>query len=319
MKGLFSINRKEKKKKELLSKNKGGALITTIKGYTNNPELREKEVIPGTFDVIFKAVLTEEKEVLAEIIEIVIGIPKEDVIKNGVIINSEYVRENINEKDKKSDLLISIGDNVINLEMDRRYYSGSSKKNNKYIHKIVNYYNPKNTIQICFTSYKEGEELKGEKKTIRKYMFQDSDGNIEDYGLEKYKIDLEYIENKYYNNDKLTRGEKIFLMFKESKREILKKISNGDEILDKISKRLDKVSEDEALSLLYDEKEREEEKRRAELEYAEEHGLNKGISEGENKKSIEIAKRMLDKNLDIKEISEITGLSIEEIKKLIKN
>ena len=319
MKGLFSINRKEKKKKELLSKNKGGALITTIKGYTNNPELREKEVIPGTFDVIFKAVLTEEKEVLAEIIEIVIGIPKEDVIKNGVIINSEYVRENINEKDKKSDLLISIGDNVINLEMDRRYYSGSNKKNNKYIHKIVNHYNPKNTVQICFTSYKEGEELKGGKKSIRKYMFQDSDGNVEDYGLEKYKIDLEYIENKYYNNDELTRREKIFLMFKESNREILKEISKGDKIMDKIYKRLDKLSEDEALSLLYDEKEREEEKRRAELEYAEEHGLNKGISEGENKKSIEIAKRMLDKNLDIKEISEITGLSIEEIKKLIKN
>ena len=191
----------------LIKKYKGGTLVT-IKGYTNNPELRKKEVIPGTFDAVFKAVLTEEKEVLAEIIELVIGIPKEEVIKNGVIINSEYVRENISETDKKSDLLISIGDNVINLEMDRRYYSGSNKKNNKYIHKIVNHYNPKNTVQICFTSYKEGEELKGEKKSIRKYMFQDSDGNVEDYGLEKYKIDLEYIENKYYNNDELTRREK---------------------------------------------------------------------------------------------------------------
>ena len=55
--------------------------MVTIKGYTNNPELREKEVIPGTFDAVFKAVLTEEKEVLAEIIELVIGIPKEEVIK----------------------------------------------------------------------------------------------------------------------------------------------------------------------------------------------------------------------------------------------
>ena len=61
--------------------------MVTIKGYTNNLELRKKEVIPGTFDAVFKAVLTEEKEVLAEIIELVIGIPKEDVIKNGVIIN----------------------------------------------------------------------------------------------------------------------------------------------------------------------------------------------------------------------------------------
>ena len=282
--------------------------MVTIKGYTNNPELRKKEVIPGTFDAVFKAVLTEEKEVLAEIIELVIGIPKEEVIKNGVIINSEYVRENIIETDKKSDLLISIGDNVINLEMDRRYYSGSNKKNNKYIHKIVNHYNPKNTVQICFTSYKEGEELKGEKKSIRKYMFQDSDGNIEDYGLEKYKIDLEYIENKYYNNDELTRREKIFLMFKESNREKLKEISKGDKIMDKIYKRLDKLSEDEALSLLYDEKEREEEKKQAEIEYAEEHGLNKGIKQ--------TAKKMLERNMNIDVVAEITGLSLEEVIKL---
>ena len=282
--------------------------MVTIKGYTNNPELRKKEVIPGTFDAVFKAVLTEEKEVLAEIIELVIGISKEEVLKNGVIINSEYVRENIIETDKKSDLLISIGDNVINLEMDRRYYSGSNKKNNKYIHKIVNHYNPKNTVQICFTSYKEGEELKGEKKSIRKYMFQDSDGNVEDYGLEKYKIDLEYIENKYYNNDELTRREKIFLMFKESNREKLKEISKGDKIMDKIYKRLDKLSEDEALSLLYDEKEREEEKKQAEIEYAEEHGLNKGIKQ--------TAKNMLERNMNIDVVAEITGLSLEEVIKL---
>lgn len=219
--------------------------MVTIKGYTNNPELRKKEVIPGTFDAVFKAVLTEEKEVLAEIIELVIGIPKEEVIKNGVIINSEYVRENIIETDKKS---------------------------------------------------------------IRKYMFQDSDGNVEDYGLEKYKIDLEYIENKYYNNDELTRREKIFLMFKESNREKLKEISKGDKIMDKIYKRLDKLSEDEALSLLYDEKEREEEKKQAEIEYAEEHGLNKGIKQ--------TAKNMLERNMNIDVVAEITGLSLEEVIKL---
>ena len=196
--------------------------------------------------------------------------------------------------------------------MDRRYYSGSNKKNNKYIHKIVNHYNPKNTVQICFTSYKEGEELKGEKKSIRKYMFQDSDGNVEDYGLEKYKIDLEYIENKYYNNDELTRREKIFLMFKESNREKLKEISKGDKIMDKIYKRLDKLSEDEALSLLYDEKEREEEKKQAEIEYAEEHGLNKGISQGIK----QTAKNLLSMNMSLEDISKATGLSIEEINNL---
>lgn len=139
-------------------------------------------------------------------------------------------------------------------------------------------------------------------------MFQDSDGNVEDYGLEKYKIDLEYIENKYYNNDELTRREKIFLMFKESNREKLKEISKGDKIMNKIYKRLDKLSEDEALSLLYDEKEREEEKKQAEIEYAEEHGLNKGIKQ--------TAKNLLSMNMKVEDISKATGLSIEEINNL---
>lgn len=143
-------------------------------------------------------------------------------------------------------------------------------------------------------------------------MFQDSDGNVEDYGLEKYKIDLEYIENKYYNNDELTRREKIFLMFKESNREKLKEISKGDKIMDKIYKRLDKLSEDEALSLLYDEKEREEEKKQAEIEYAEEHGLNKGISQGIK----QTAKNLLSLNMKVEDISKATGLSIEEINNL---
>ena len=94
----------------------------------------------------------------------------------------------------------------------------------------------------------------------------------------------------------------------EENREKLKEISKGDKIMDKIYKRLDKLSEDEALSLLYDEKEREEEKKQAEIEYAEEHGLNKGIKQ--------TAKNMLERNMNIDVVAEITGLSLEEVIKL---
>ena len=78
--------------------------------------------------------------------------------------------------------------------------------------------------------------------------------------------------------------------------------------MDKIYKRLDKLSEDEALSLLYDEKEREEEKKQAEIEYAEEYGLNKGIKQ--------TAKNLLTMNMKVEDISKATGLSIEEINNL---
>ena len=143
-------------------------------------------------------------------------------------------------------------------------------------------------------------------------MFQDSDGNIDEYGVEKYKIDLEYIENKYYNENEITREEKLLLMLKEEKREKLKEISKGDKIMKEVYKKLEELSEDKDLALLYDEKEREEEKRKEELEYAKELGYTSGVNKGIE----QTAKNMLNKNMDISVISEITGLSKEEIKRL---
>ncbi|MCM1370470.1 MAG: transposase, partial [Clostridium sp.] len=47
-----------------------------------------------------------------------------------------------------------------------------------------------------------------------------------------------------------------------------------------------------------------------------EKGIEKGIEKGSSNKAIEIAKNMLNKNFDLKTISEITNLSISEIENL---
>ena len=44
--------------------------------------------------------------------------------------------------------------------------------------------------------------------------------------------------------------------------------------------------------------------------------LEEGRTEGERMQKIEIAKKLLAKNIEIKEIAEITGLSEEEIEKI---
>ena len=49
------------------------------------------------------------------------------------------------------------------------------------------------------------------------------------------------------------------------------------------------------------------------IEDGREAGIKEGIKEGINKRNIEIAKNMLDRNMDIDEIVQITGLSKEEI------
>ena len=52
------------------------------------------------------------------------------------------------------------------------------------------------------------------------------------------------------------------------------------------------------------------------LDEARAEGISKGISEGKRERNIEIVKNMLSKSMDIKLISEITGLTESEVNAL---
>ncbi|VFN03878.1 MAG: conserved hypothetical protein (putative transposase or invertase) [Candidatus Kentron sp. G] len=46
-------------------------------------------------------------------------------------------------------------------------------------------------------------------------------------------------------------------------------------------------------------------------------GIQQGIQQGEHKKAVEMARTLLNKEMDISDISEISGLSVEELRKLL--
>ena len=52
------------------------------------------------------------------------------------------------------------------------------------------------------------------------------------------------------------------------------------------------------------------------MEQAMEKGLEQGIEQGIEQRNISIAKNMISENLDIELISKITGLTLDQIKKL---
>ena len=78
---------------------------------------------------------------------------------------------------------------------------------------------------------------------------------------------------------------------------------------------------------LYDAEKEDEKVRKTQLKGAKNKGIEKGkkegIEQGEKngiqKRNIEITKSMLAKNYNLNDISEITGLTIEEIKKFSKS
>ena len=82
-------------------------------------------------------------------------------------------------------------------------------------------------------------------------------------------------------------------------------------------------SEDTSNLIYYNKKAMEESMRKTDLKYAKEEGIsegfNEGINQGEIKKSLEIAKKLLEKDMSIEDISKITELSKEEILKLQNN
>ena len=76
------------------------------------------------------------------------------------------------------------------------------------------------------------------------------------------------------------------------------------------------LNNDKEFVLRIDARERALREQNARIEAAEEKGIEKGIEQGENNKTIEIAKNLKKMKLDIKQIIEATGLSKEEIESL---
>ena len=149
---------------------------------------------------------------------------------------------------------------------------------------------------------------------------------------EIYYINLKRVRQKYYNKEELTKLEKELLIMTTDNKEELRKISKGCREMESVAKKISKLSKEEEMQGIYLKEEQEAFIRDQIRAYAmadghaegkaegKKEGIKEGIKEGKNQGIIEskkeIAVNMLNKKMDIKTISDITGLSIDEIEKL---
>ena len=89
-------------------------------------------------------------------------------------------------------------------------------------------------------------------------------------------------------------------------------IASRSKMMKQAVDQLEEVSRDEALQILADAREKARMDKIAELDYSREEGLAQGMEKGRQ----EVILNMLKEKTDISFISKVTGLSIEEIKKL---
>ena len=168
------------------------------------------------------------------------------------------------------------------------------------------------SIAILITDY-EIPSLKEIKKYVSKWNLREEDyGNlILTDAIEIVIIELPKFE-KYKNNTKLAEWVKFINNPRVINMEN-KEIKKAKEVLDEISQdKHERYLAELREKYIMDQKAVEA----AGFDKGLEQGKNQGIKQGEKQKTLELAKKMKQKNIPTETIEEITGLAKEEIEKL---
>ncbi len=258
--------------------------------------------------------------VLSEIINYNYNYIKENL----VFKNSEFTKDKDNEKRKIGDLVLEIEGTTINLEANTTLSKGVIRKNSLYHHKLAaNSYNKgesynesKAVIQINFDSINKFDD-----RLVIEFALRDKDNKfILDDNFLNYHINMAIALEKYYNNIKLSRFEKVLVMHLLDSKEELLRISKGDKELETMAKDIiDFSSDDDVYLEMLEELARNidiNEAKNEGISEGLEKGIVQGISKGEKSKSIDIARNMIKDNVPIDVISRYTSLSIEEIQNI---
>lgn len=295
--------------------------------------MKETKIMEGTYDCIFKAIMLDKENIdyLKTIISIITKIEMKD-LKNIIVENIEHNITHRTDKRIKSDIIVTVDNHIINIEMNKDYYEGIIEKNSIYHHKIMgeqmivneNYLELKKVFQINFDCY---SKFKG-KKEVYEFIQKEKDTNeILNNNFIEYHIDLAYIKEKCYDKpvDNLSMLERYCLLLLAETKEYAHKLIGDDNIMKKTVNKLESLNSDKKMIGLYDAERQERMINNTKMLYAEKVGLERGIEKGiekgiklgvsEYKK--ELIKNMINQNIDCDTISRLTNIPLEEIKEMI--
>ena len=244
------------------------------------------------------------------------------------IKKTELLSGNVNVKDKRVDAIVHTGNKKIEIEINSQNKDYLHTRSTAYICNIYQsnasvgdtYNEDTDIIQVNLTwgLGRNNDEMK-----IYKIMNEKGELYVKNFII--YEINMDYYDKIWYSkNEEEIKKNQYMIMLDLDKKEL--KNMPKDKIVDKYITNVTIVNDDPEFQKYMSEEEDKRKIQNSLLSEAKEEGIsqgytsgiNDGISKGKNKKSIEIAKNMLKKNMSIEDISDITGLSIEEINKLTK-
>ena len=276
------------------------------------PIVISDNIMPLIYDRAFKSFANLYSK---ELLDFIINLCKLNMeCNNYILINNEITTFYKDDKLMVTDLVYKLNDNTfLNIELNTSKSKYLMYKNLLYIYKIIlsnqyigEKYKEITVIQVNFDlySFKDIDKV----KNVIKVMNKD---NLKEY-LNTFTI-FHFELDKAWNNEYNVSEEGIrFLRVLSSESKILNKYLAGNNLfLKKVADFMEEYSNNINNLLYYDKKELDD--------YIRESELNDSYNSGKFEEKNEIATKMLIKNKTIEEISDITGLTKEEILKLKNN
>ncbi len=292
---------------------------------------KEGRVIPAIEDTLFKKIITEHKDYLGIILEDILPLTKETVME-GQFFSTEIPSSNIFRKSNRLDLVLKSGSYKLNLEANRKITIKLLLRNEAHFSGMIYQdYNDKENLDYntnyCQVNFNGQNYLK--KKLVITLTYHDKILDVEEKRLSKIHLNLGIALKKYYNKEKLSRFEKALVLLLLEEKEKIKKLVEGDKILEKVAKDIMSYSEARAIVDAYEaeiiERNIEEYSREYEIKKATEKAtkkatkkaLKEGRQEGIQQSKIEMAKEFLKNGVSKKIVVKSTGLAEDEIEKLL--
>ena len=298
----------------------------------------QEKVIPLIQDFILYEILTDHnlKEYVSYIVSKIMNMDYDYVLKEMTVISPRHRISNKRSKRMISDIVLRIGNNIINIEGNKKYYKGLLERNHIYYFKLISnslsindsYKNTLAVTQINFNNFAVNKS----RLVINEYLVMEKNNlDIELELFKKFHMNLDRIKKKCYNNNKkLTIFERYLAIMIIEEKSMLKKIAKGNRVLERVVERIMEINENyDEWVRVYDVVEENNRMWRTIVANKEEEVIErekkkaeKKVQRVENKlhkaenNTIQIVKNLLKQNLDINLISEVTGMSVNKIKSL---
>ena len=284
-----------------------------------------KTIIPLTFDRAFICVFNKEKNIsiLEHFISTYLKLPLEKVKGHLKLLSRDLELDHKQERQKQIDILLDLDGRKINIELNNNNTAGILERNIVFASKIHgrqlkksdnDYSKIEQTIQINLNNFSCNET-----NLIESYYLTNEEGKRLSEKLRIDFVDIAKATKKRYNEseEELARWLRILTSttLEELERELGEDLMDNDS-KDKLLEEVERYSEDDEMIAMYSYYTKEELEKNTMLIEAKQEGIKEGKIEGIKERNVEIAKSMLNKGMDITTISEITGLTKEEIEKL---